>query len=201
MLEYDGFKVDIWSCAIVYFCLTWGGTLFVKAMPGDKHYDNYLDAFKKFRAKFIDSLDSLSSNFASHQTSVDSSALPLSTSVPSISSFTDMSPLYSPVCTTNGVKDEKLPAYAPFKHWKASTQHTIYRMLNPNPNERLSAEEVLNSKFVQRIECCALDKGQETDSHGKVDVSNKDCFKQMEARVKHEHIPLDLLRKLKKSPC
>ncbi|KAG5513548.1 hypothetical protein PMAC_000980 [Pneumocystis sp. 'macacae'] len=199
--EYDGFKVDIWSCAIVYFCLTWGGTLFVKAIPGDKHYDNYLDAFKKFRTKFIDPSDSLSSNFASHQTNVDSSVLPLSASVPSISSFTDMSPLYSPICATNGVKDEKLPSYAPFKHWKASAQHTIYRMLNPDPNERLSAEEVLNSKFVQRIECCALDKGQEIDSHGKVDVSNKDCFKQMEARVKHDHIPVDLLRKLKKSPC
>ncbi|KAG4305867.1 hypothetical protein PORY_000777 [Pneumocystis oryctolagi] len=196
--EYDGFKVDIWSCAIVYFCLTWGGTLFVKAVPGDKHYDNYLDAFKKFRAKFINSSDSLShSNFTSQQANNDSSTLPLSASIPSLSNFTDMSPLHSPIHNANGIKDEKLPAYAPFKHWKASAQHTIYRMLNPDPDERLSAEEVLNSKFVQRIECCALDKGQGVDFHGKVDVSNKDCFKQMEARVKHDHIPLDLLRKLK----
>ncbi|KAG4303641.1 hypothetical protein PCANB_000182 [Pneumocystis canis] len=200
--EYDGFKVDIWSCAIVYFCLTWGGTLFVKAVPGDKHYDNYLDAFRKFRAKFINFSDSSScSNFVSHQTTIDSSNSSLSASIPSISNFSDMSPLHSPNHNTNGIKDEKLPAYAPFKHWKASAQHTIYRMLNPDPDERLSAEEVLTSKFVQRIECCALDKGQETDSHGKVDVSNKDCFKQMEARVKHDHIPSDILKKLKKSSC
>lgn len=198
--EYDGFKVDIWSCAIVYFCLTWGGTLFVKAVPGDKHYDNYLDAFRKFHTKFMNSSDSLShSNFVSpSQASIESS---LSTSVQSISNLMDLSPLHSPIHSINGIKDEKLPAYPPFKHWKACAQHTIYRMLNPDPDERLTAEEVLASKFVQRIECCVSDKGQEVDSHGKVDVSNKDCFKQMEARVKHDHIPLDILRKLKKSTC
>ncbi|KTW29245.1 hypothetical protein T552_01201 [Pneumocystis carinii B80] len=198
--EYDGFKVDIWSCAIVYFCLTWGGTLFVKAIPGDKHYDNYLDAFKKFHAKFINSSDSTScSNFnLPSQTSIESS-IAFSTSVPTVSNLIDLSPLHSPMHTVNGIKDEKLPAYPPFKHWKACAQHTIYRMLNPDPDERLTAEEVLASKFVQRIECCCSDKAQEVDSHGKVDVSNKDCFKQMETRVKHDHIPLDLLRKLKKS--
>ncbi|KAK9457973.1 kinase-like domain-containing protein, partial [Dipodascopsis uninucleata] len=45
---YDARKLDVWSCAIVYFCLTYGGHPFEKASRSDPRYNEYCEILQEF---------------------------------------------------------------------------------------------------------------------------------------------------------
>ncbi|CAZ80922.1 unnamed protein product [Tuber melanosporum] len=49
---YDARKLDVWSCAMVYFVLSFGGPLWAKASTTDSpHYVKYLECFNKWLAR------------------------------------------------------------------------------------------------------------------------------------------------------
>ncbi|KAJ8101847.1 kinase-like domain-containing protein [Lipomyces tetrasporus] len=48
VILYDARALDIWSCAIVYFCMTFGGHPFTKADRSDPRYQAYKDTIDEF---------------------------------------------------------------------------------------------------------------------------------------------------------
>ncbi|KAK9475736.1 kinase-like domain-containing protein, partial [Lipomyces japonicus] len=46
---YDARLLDVWSCAIVYFCMSFGGHPFEKADQTDSRFVNYLDVLRTFK--------------------------------------------------------------------------------------------------------------------------------------------------------
>ena len=43
--------MDVWACGVVYICLLFGGTMWAKAVKGDKGYDLYLASLDQFEHK------------------------------------------------------------------------------------------------------------------------------------------------------
>lgn len=51
---YDARKLDVWSCAIVYFTLNYGGTAWGHAKDDDANYQKYVQSWKKWEVKHPD---------------------------------------------------------------------------------------------------------------------------------------------------
>ncbi|KAK9469276.1 HAL protein kinase [Lipomyces arxii] len=51
---YDARRLDVWSCAITYFCLTFGGHPFTKADNSDERYVAYHNTISDFHKEFPD---------------------------------------------------------------------------------------------------------------------------------------------------
>ncbi|KAK7207307.1 kinase-like domain-containing protein [Myxozyma melibiosi] len=51
---YDARTLDVWSCAITFFCITFGGHPFGKADMTDSRYREYVDKLHKFYLKYPD---------------------------------------------------------------------------------------------------------------------------------------------------
>ncbi|KAK9383457.1 kinase-like domain-containing protein [Kockiozyma suomiensis] len=51
---YDPRTLDVWSCAITFFCITFGGHPFAKADMSDARYKEYVEKLEKFYNKHPD---------------------------------------------------------------------------------------------------------------------------------------------------
>lgn len=86
---------------------------------------------------------------------------------------------------------EALPRYPPFEMaFKAAPlRRLIFNMLNPNPAERPSLSDIINSRWVKNIECCQLESYEDPVKF--IDASKKDCMKSIAGKIYcHNHLPL-----------
>lgn len=54
--DYDPRPLDVWSCAMVYIHMTYGGSPWTQAASGQPQYDTFLNGWNKFLAKHPDGL-------------------------------------------------------------------------------------------------------------------------------------------------
>ncbi|KAM7216647.1 Protein kinase-like domain containing protein [Rhypophila decipiens] len=69
-------------------------------------------------------------------------------------------------------------------------RRVLLQMLNPDPDKRISINEVLNNRWVKQIECCQLESYD--DPAKTIDASKKTCLNRGNVRKVfcHNHLPL-----------
>ncbi|EQK97389.1 kinase domain containing protein [Ophiocordyceps sinensis CO18] len=65
----------------------------------------------------------------------------------------------------------------------------LLQMLNPNPDRRISVEEVLNNRWMRNVECCQVESYD--DRAQMIDASKKDYYRMPGAKkiFCHNHLP------------
>ena len=79
-----------------------------------------------------------------------------------------------------------VPHFAPFEAFQPLQKRLIYRILDPNPDTRITAEDILKDPFFKEIQCCSFDP----DQLSRVASGSFDASKSMKKKampVKHYH--------------
>ncbi|KAI5796342.1 kinase-like domain-containing protein [Peziza echinospora] len=146
--DYDPRKLDVWSCAIVWFTLFYGGTPWAKATPDDPRYTKFVNAYTKWEEAHDGAL------------------------------------------VTEETYD--FPSVRVFSQLKTPMQRLMFRMTHPDPDRRITIQQVVKDRWVQSLECCTLDEDQDHNP-GMIDASNKSaCRTAGKCGVKkiHSHLPI-----------
>lgn len=145
--DYDPRKLDVWSCAIVWFTLFYGGTPWGKATPEDPRYVRFMNSYERYANK--------------HE---------------------------------GGIVTEdsyEFPSYKAFSQLKVPMKRLMYRMTHPNPDKRLTIQQVIGDRWIQSLECCTLDEWQD-HTPGAINAADKSACKTAgKCGIKkiHDHLP------------
>lgn len=64
----------------------------------------------------------------------------------------------------------------------------LLKMLNPNPDKRISMNDVITNRWMKNVECCQLESYEDPVKY--IDVSKKDCMKSSTGKIFcHNHLP------------
>jgi len=78
-----------------------------------------------------------------------------------------------------------VPHYLPFESFQPLQKRLIYRILDPNPETRITAAEILKDPFFKEIQCCCFDPDQLSRVQSGTFDASKSVKKPMP--VKHHH--------------
>jgi len=84
------------------------------------------------------------------------------------------------------------PSVRVFSQLKSPMQRLMFRMTHPDPDRRITIQQVIKDRWVQSLECCTLDEEQDHNP-GVIDASNKSaCRTAGKCGVKkiHSHLPI-----------
>ncbi|KAF9261959.1 Pkinase-domain-containing protein [Marasmius fiardii PR-910] len=143
---YDARLVDIWACGIVYYCLHFSELPWRAAQSTDSLYGAYAAAC---------------------------SASPTTTTISSNSSSNPSSSASSTISSTSNNNSNYPPTISNLS--PRACRSLLRRMLEPNPKERASIEEVVKHPWMKEIEIC-----WEVDKAKHVHVNAMSMAKQME---------------------
>jgi len=115
--DYDPRKLDVWSCAIVWFTLFYSGTPWCKATLEDPRYVRFLNSYNEWMARQEGQI------------------------------------------VTEDSYD--FPTYKAFSNLKTPMKRLMYRMTHPNPDKRITIQQVVADRWIQSVECCTLDALQD----------------------------------------
>lgn len=174
---YDGLKADIWACACVFHFLCFENDNPMAALnaypfgqdgahPDNKAWQKHMNLLKRFEPnKVIPGYDLYLERKA------DKNATPpMTPSIPRQSSLAlsstsgasegfDSMPDHTDVLhdiSANDIKDP-LRRKIPFCRFPASSFTSMKGMLDPNPDSRWTAQDILSDHFFHLIECCQKD--------------------------------------------
>ncbi|KAF9113263.1 serine/threonine-protein kinase HAL4/sat4 [Mortierella sp. AM989] len=102
--EYDGRRVDIWACGIVYYCMVYQGIPFRAATAQDPNYQHFLDM-------------------------------------------------------------RSVNNYEPFEKLPVGSRKLMKRVLDPNPETRITIEEIMEDEWFKSIETCIHGENQNPHRH------------------------------------
>lgn len=71
----------------------------------------------------------------------------------------------------------------------------MLKMLNPNPELRITMAEVINTSYFKKIECCTLESFEDSTKCS-INAATKDLYK-FTVRPKHYHVPPKVESKVK----
>jgi len=86
-------------------------------------------------------------------------------------------------------KTTSLPSFIPFERafTSLSLRRLIFRMLHPDPKKRITAEEILNSRWMKNTDCCQPESYDEPTKF--IDCTKKESLKQGPKIMCHNHLP------------
>ena len=151
--DYDPRGLDVWSCAIVYLTMTYGGNPWPAANEQNTYYLRFKNGYEKWMRENADCV------------------------------ITDNN---YPVCGPLFKFSERLGG--------PSMKRLMLKMMNPNPDKRISIHDVLLSNAVKGIECCTEESYEEGSTYnvdaskGKAVTSDGKKAK-MQVKKKHSHVP------------
>lgn len=144
--SYDPRPLDVWSCAIVYLTMTFGGCPWQAAKPEYQYYARFKKGWDEWLPRHPDG------------------------------KITD-GPDGHPKC------GKLFSLINP-----PAIKRLIMRMLNPNPDVRLTIEEVLNAGCIKNIECCCPESFE--DPKYSIDASKgRKPGSKIPKKYLHHHIP------------
>jgi len=95
-------------------------------------------------------------------------------------------PIYKAPGAVKGEVHNPAPHYIPFESFKPLQKRLVYRMLDPNPETRITAAEILKDPWFKEIQCCSFDPDElYRVQSGIFDASEAGGKKAMP--VKHKH--------------
>lgn len=95
-------------------------------------------------------------------------------------------PIYKAPGAVKGEAHNPVPHYIPFESFKPLQKRLVYRMLDPNPNTRITAAEILKDPWFKEIQCCSFDPDElYRVQSGIFDASEAGAKRAMP--VKHKH--------------
>lgn len=143
--NYDARLVDVWSCGIIYMAMRKGTHLWQVAKAGqDESYDKYL--------KFRQLLDEERENARREHCLRKKELAGLSEQERMIEKQKREAGVLKARETIR--KRAKEGRFDTLEGIDIQAKKIIYRMLDPEPQKRMTAHEVLNSNWCQRIYCC-----------------------------------------------
>lgn len=151
--DYDPRGLDVWSCAVVYITMTYGGNPWPAANTQNTYYVKFKNGYDKW----------LKDN---------------PTGIITENNFPNCGPLFK--------LNERLGS--------PSMKRLLLKMMNPNPDQRISIHDVLLSNAVKNIECCTEESYEDAQglfvdaSKGKATHNNGKKAK-MQVKKKHAHVP------------
>lgn len=148
--EYDGRKVDIWSCAVIYMAMRTGTHLWQNAKKGDCNFDRYM----KFR-KLIEEERTKAKNERTMLTQHPSYATLTAEEKKQIQELLDLEREASLLKARDAIrKRAKEGGFNVLEGLEFCTKKIMYRMLDPNPDKRISLEHVMKTDWFSNINCC-----------------------------------------------
>ncbi|CCX35406.1 Serine/threonine-protein kinase hal4 [Taphrina deformans PYCC 5710] len=184
--EYDGMKADIWACAVTWHILTWSNDEPMAvlraypfgedgASPDNKQWQKYMNSIKRYEPdRYIPGWDLYMERKAEKNHSGTPPATPTidrkssialsaasGTSGPSMMDqmfdTTDPNPTAHTHPELNDLKDP-LRKCKPFVNGYPGSGFTAAKgMLDPDPDRRWTAQQVIDDPFFALIECCQKD--------------------------------------------
>lgn len=181
---YDGTKADIWACAITWHILTWSNdepTAVLRAYPfgpdgadpDNKQWQKYMNSLKRYEPnRYIPGWDLYMERKADKQASNTPPATPTVarkdsmafSAVSGQSGRSEMDGMFDtsdPNPTAAVVKDDlrdPLRKCRPFVNGFPGSGFTAAKgMLDPDPDMRWTAQQVIRDPFFALIECCQKD--------------------------------------------
>lgn len=145
--NYDARAVDVWACGIIYMALRKATHLWQVAKPGeDDAYDKYL--------KFRQLLDEERAN--AQREHAKRKLLERSTSMTEEEKALERAKREAGVLKARETirKRAKEGRFDTLDGIDIHAKKVIYRMLDPNPNKRISAAEILETDWLKNIYCC-----------------------------------------------
>ena len=79
------------------------------------------------------------------------------------------------------------PHYLPFESFQPGQRRLIYRILDPNPETRITAAEILKDPWFKEIQCCSFDPDELVRVQSGVFDASKPGKKKIAMPVKHKH--------------
>ena len=101
-----------------------------------------------------------------------------------------MPPSPLPICKAAGaVKGEvrSTPHYTPFEGFQPGQRRLIYRILDPNPETRITAAGILRDPWFKEIQCCSFDPDELCRVQSGTFDASKPGKKKVVMPVKHKH--------------
>ncbi|KAI8359857.1 kinase-like domain-containing protein [Choanephora cucurbitarum] len=143
--DYDARLVDVWSCGIIYMALRKATHLWQVARPGeDDSYDKYL--------KFRQLLDEEREN-ARKESCMRKDLEKNMTEDQKVAERAKREASMLKARETIRRKAKEI-RFDMMDGIDIQAKKVIYRMLDPNPQKRITAAEILSSDWCQRIYCC-----------------------------------------------
>ena len=84
-----------------------------------------------------------------------------------------------------------LPTYRAFSNLKTPMKRLLYRMTHPNPDKRITIQQVVGDRWLQSVESCTLDEWQDHQP-GAINAAVKGaCRTAGKCGIKkiHDHLP------------
>ena len=79
------------------------------------------------------------------------------------------------------------PHFLPFESFQPGQRRLIYRILDPNPETRITAAEILKDPWFREIQCCSFDPDELFRVQSGVFDASKPGKKKVTMPVKHKH--------------
>ena len=79
------------------------------------------------------------------------------------------------------------PQYGPFESFHPLQKRLIFRILDPNPETRITAAEILKDPWFKEIQCCSFDTDELSRVQSGVFDASKPGKKKIAMPVKHKH--------------
>lgn len=173
---YDGCKADIWACAVAWHLLTWSNDEPKAALraypfgpegadPENKAWQRYMNSYKRYEpSKHIPGWDLYlrNSNEPPSTPTLTTRQSSIALSASSQTGRTELDAMFdtsdpNPPSSTDDLKDP-LRKCRPFATGYPGSGFTAAKgMLDPDPETRWTARQVLEDSFFALIDCCQQD--------------------------------------------
>ncbi|KAF8966997.1 hypothetical protein BGZ46_000264 [Entomortierella lignicola] len=125
---FDGRKVDIWSCGVIYLCMRLGRYTWAEASKGDPNWDRFLNKLERW-AQMQEALPS--ANLTEHADPSQKTYIPKFVNLAAIEATANIS-----------------------LGWPDHISKVINHIMDPNPKNRWQAGNVLDSDWLSGIDNC-----------------------------------------------
>lgn len=144
--EYDARMVDIWSCAIIYMAMRTGTHLWQDAKEGDPNFDRYI----KFR-KLIEE-ERLKMKYEYRRPSFTNLSAQEKSQAQELFELEKNANLIKARDTIR--KKAQKDGLDVFQGLEMGAKKLLYRMLDPNPDKRITLDLILENDWFTKICCC-----------------------------------------------
>ncbi|MCJ1311569.1 hypothetical protein MMC25_005242 [Agyrium rufum] len=182
--EYDPRPLDVWSCAIVYLSMHFGGQPWAEATTSDPGYKKFYNSYMAFLAKPDE-------NATTSETTSTLSQVPTNASAQSTTSTLTPASTSSSSTGSRAITELAYPTNIGKIFTMLNKQGLkllILKMLHPDPEARIKIQDILNDRWLKGVDCCI--EYEDAGAKGKLDVSKKSGVSKATAvRRNHHHTP------------
>ncbi|KAI1319903.1 hypothetical protein EDD11_002578 [Mortierella claussenii] len=141
---FDGRKVDMWSCGIIYMCMRLGRYNWAEASKGDPNWENVLykiERWQQMREALPEATTSTAAMTTEHEVTADASHSGLTHATgPHVPKFIHLAAIEATTRSSLG--------------WPDHIAEVINHLLDPNTKTRWQAGHVLDSEWMESIDNC-----------------------------------------------